>query len=203
MLLSALFFKARYTSGHCLGTAICISGLACVVLSDLLPRSSTPASGSGDEGASGTGTGAGGADDDATTSSHAAMYTRTKVLGDFFALGGAFMYATSNVLQEALTKYDISSISRTIAACARCVGLDVQLTSSDTHSSGNGNGSKIKRGGPHLPASLSTHAHTSSSSSSSSSPSAAATAAAVKKKRREEYIGYIGLFGTMLALVQG
>jgi solute carrier family 35 protein F1/2 len=77
MALSFIFLGYRYTSRHLLGMLICLSGLACIIISDSIQGSSR-----------------------GENSSNATF-------GDVLCLSGAALYASSNVLQEALVKrYD-------------------------------------------------------------------------------------------------
>jgi drug/metabolite transporter (DMT)-like permease len=76
MVLSYLFLGCRYNYIHILGTAICLLGLACIVINDSAMVG----------------------DDDAAAGSN-------PVLGDVLCLCGAVLYASSNVLQEHLVKF--------------------------------------------------------------------------------------------------
>jgi drug/metabolite transporter (DMT)-like permease len=76
MVLSYLFLGCRYNYMHILGTAICLLGLACIVINDSAMVG----------------------DDDAAAGSN-------PVLGDVLCLCGAVLYASSNVLQEHLVKF--------------------------------------------------------------------------------------------------
>lgn len=77
MVLSYLFLGCRYNYKHILGTAICLLGLACIVINDSAMAA---------------------ADDDGAAGSN-------PVLGDVLCLCGAVLYASSNVLQEHLVKF--------------------------------------------------------------------------------------------------
>ena len=84
MALSVLFLRCRYKKAHYIGTAICLSGLGFVILSDFVAESDGNAAGE--------------------------EYSSSQRLeGDLMALAGAFLYACSNVLQETLLKYDVSN----------------------------------------------------------------------------------------------
>lgn len=78
MLLSYLFLNITYKPIHLLGIAICISGLVCIVISDLGEVSST--------------------------SSSFQSAAKNQVLGDLMCIAGSVLYASSNVLQEKLVK---------------------------------------------------------------------------------------------------
>lgn len=75
MVLSKLFLKAEYGARHALGALVCGIGLGLTVLSDAMPSASPKDSS-----------------------------PRNKVYGDLLALGGATLYAVSNVAQEATVK---------------------------------------------------------------------------------------------------
>ncbi len=91
MALSSMFLRCRYKKMHYIGTLICLLGLGCVVLSDFV---------------------AGNTDDDTESSNseeEPSFSPTQRIGGDMLALGGAFLYACSNVLQETLLKFDISN----------------------------------------------------------------------------------------------
>ena len=141
---------------HVLGILICISGLGCVVVSDILSRNLTNEANS----------------TDASSSDNNAMFAHTRVKGDCMAIGGAFLYAVSNVLQEALTKYDVSDIQQAFRICCKPSSNSHSLSvRHDVHD-------RVVRTN-HTPLAYNAI------------------------QRREEFIGYIGMFGTILALVQG
>lgn len=81
MVLSKLMLKAQYTRTHAVGAAVCAVGLGLTVLSDVLPT-------------------AYGGD----SASQSAPRRRRRFFGDMLALGGATLYAVSNVAQEFIVK---------------------------------------------------------------------------------------------------
>jgi len=76
VILSMLFLKVRYKKVHYAAIALCAIGISCGFLNDFLI----------------VGIGKGDANGD------------RPILGDFFALSGAFLYALENVLQELIIK---------------------------------------------------------------------------------------------------
>lgn len=70
VILSLLFLKVRYERVHYIAICLCVAGISCGFLNDFLIVGID----SGSEGAS------------------------RPILGDFLALGGAFLYALENVL---------------------------------------------------------------------------------------------------------
>lgn len=78
MVLSFLFLGTRYTWRHYAGVGVCLAGLGLLVLSDVLHI-------------------AGGIGGDSVDPRH-------KWVGDLLCLAGAFLYAVSNVAQEASVK---------------------------------------------------------------------------------------------------
>ena len=90
VLLSAALLGATYRRGHYAGAAICVAGLALLVLTDR---------GSGGSGGAGGGGGGG--------------ISGAVLLGDSLVLLGASLYAVSNVLQEWL-------LGRCCRCCCRC-----------------------------------------------------------------------------------
>lgn len=79
MILSYTFLGCTYTWKHSLGIAICLSGLSCIILNDYFQYNQN--GGSSADGAN-------------------------PVIGDILCLSGAVLYASSNVLQEKLVKYN-------------------------------------------------------------------------------------------------
>ena len=75
MLLSYLFLSVRYSLTHLQGIVICVSGLVCIVVSDLRDSKSSAATGSSNQ-----------------------------FLGDMMCILGSILYASSNVLQEHLVR---------------------------------------------------------------------------------------------------
>ena len=86
MVLSRVALKARYERAHVAGAGLCAVGVLATVLSDVAPAAwgGPPRS----------------ADDDA----RGAPSPRRRLIGDLLALGGAALYAASNVAQELLVK---------------------------------------------------------------------------------------------------
>ena len=86
MVLSRIALKARYERAHVAGAGLCAVGVLATVLSDVAPAAwgGPPRS----------------ADDDA----RGAPSPRRRLIGDLLALGGAALYAASNVAQELLVK---------------------------------------------------------------------------------------------------
>ena len=80
MLLSRLFLRTRYHALHGWGVALCVVGLAGLVVSDVVSSTSSGASDGGD-GSSGS---------------------SSSLSGDMCCLLGAALYAVSNVAQEVL-----------------------------------------------------------------------------------------------------
>ena len=78
LFLSYYFLQARYQLQHVFSIFICISGLACIVLSDVEKNNDR--------------------DDDSGS------VINNAVLGDILCLCGSFLYACSNVLQEKVVK---------------------------------------------------------------------------------------------------
>ena len=78
VVLSIVFLKVRYERVHYIAIALCVLGISCGFINDFLI----------------VGVGSGGDDSNPDR----------PILGDFFALSGAFLYATENVLQEFLVK---------------------------------------------------------------------------------------------------
>ena len=70
VLLSVLWLKVKYQKLHYVAIALCVCGISCGFLNDFLIAN---------------------VDDDGSDGSN-------PVLGDFMALGGAFLYALENVL---------------------------------------------------------------------------------------------------------
>ena len=133
IFLSYCFMRCKYSAGHYVGIAICVVGLGCVILSDHF-------SGNGDDGSE-------------------IKSTSSKLAGDAMALGGAFLYACSNVLQESLLKgYSASSPSSTDENNATAAATGVGTWCACDNS--------------------------------------------LAMRMREEYIGFIGLFGSMIAFTQ-
>lgn len=85
MLLSWLFLKRRYTKRHLLGVAVCVVGLAGLVVSDWLRAKDAEANGSSSSGSD-------------------SPPPPNPVLGDLLCFAGATLYAVSNVAQESLVK---------------------------------------------------------------------------------------------------
>lgn len=79
MLLSRLVLSAKYSPRHALGALVCGMGVGLTVASDLLPRRY------GGRG-------------------HTDRKGHQPLLGDLLCLGSAFLYAVSNVAQEAMVK---------------------------------------------------------------------------------------------------
>ena len=86
MVLSRIALRARYERAHVAGAGLCAVGVLATVLSDVAPAAwgGPPRS----------------ADDDA----RGAPSPRRRLIGDLLALGGAALYAASNVAQELLVK---------------------------------------------------------------------------------------------------
>lgn len=76
VLLSVFFLKVRYQRVHYIAIGLCLVGISCGFINDFLI----------------VGISTGGDNPE------------RPLLGDFFALSGAFLYATENVLQEFLIK---------------------------------------------------------------------------------------------------
>jgi solute carrier family 35 protein F1/2 len=79
MILSYTFLGCRYTKKHLFGTFICLLGLTCIVINDMVYNVQED-------------------DESSSPKKHALM-------GDIFCLVGATLYASSNVIQETLVKF--------------------------------------------------------------------------------------------------
>jgi len=86
MVLSFLFLRASYCCAHIVGAIICAIGMGLIIMSDNI------------------GGGGGDNSNSSSTDCHHTSQSSDRVLGDCFALGGAILYAVSNVVQEALVK---------------------------------------------------------------------------------------------------
>ena len=75
-LLSVFFLRIRYNRIHLFGLIFCIGGMSCSIINDVVIKKT-----------------------------HETQEQGTRmVLGDIMALGGAFLYALSNILQERYLK---------------------------------------------------------------------------------------------------
>lgn len=107
MVLSKLMLRAEYTRTHAVGAAVCGIGLGLTVLSDILP-----AAYGGD------------------SASQSAPRRRRRFFGDMLALGGATLYAVSNVAQEFTVKRmdPAAVLSRLGAAGALIAAVQAAVT---------------------------------------------------------------------------
>ena len=125
--------RARYTKRHVLGVAVCLAGLAVLVATDAF----FPKAKSGDGGGDGDGDGDGGGASCPPAFAQrmggpgSAVYD--PALGDLLCVGGALLYAVSNVAQESLVKrFDASEFLGFLGAFGTLIsGVQVAVLERD------------------------------------------------------------------------
>ena len=77
LILSQIFLKAKYNAGHWAGAAICLAGLAILIVTDRTTA-------------------------DSSTIDTASSGLSSPLLGDSLTILGAILYASNNIAQEKL-----------------------------------------------------------------------------------------------------